>query len=92
MKNILSPEIIEKSSYAERRLIIYLLGKEGKPGMLLRNPGEDQSDRLQSLINLVSRNVIKIVKHNSKHIYFKFTDSFENKKISVSFGCYINIK
>lgn len=88
MKNILPQEIIEKSSYVERRLIIYLLGKKGKPGMLLRNPSDEQDKRLHGLINLVNRNVVKIVKHNSKHIYFKLTDSFENKKISVSIGCY----
>lgn len=91
MENILDPHIIDKSSYIERRLLIYLLGKKGKPGMLLRSPGDEKSGRLQGLINLVNKKVVKIIKHDSEHVYFKFTDNYENKKISVSFGCYINI-
>ncbi len=91
MKNILDPKVIDESNYIERRLLIYLLGKKGKPGMLLRSPGDDQSDRLKGLISLINRKVVKIVKHNSKYIYFKFMDNYENKPVSVSFGCYINI-
>jgi len=91
MKNILPIEIIESSSYSERRLIVYLLAKKGKPGMLHRNTCL-KSKRLQDLINLVNKDLIKIVFFDKKRIYFRFTDSFDNKKISVSDGCYINIK
>ena len=91
MKNILPKEIIEKASYKERRLIIYLLGKRGKkPGVLLRNPGDDKDDRLKSLLKLIDKGIMKIVTFDSKNVYFKFTDNFEYKKISVSIGCYFN--
>lgn len=89
MKKTIPTEVIESCSYTERRFIIYLLGKKGKPGMLLRNTKEDQSKRLQGLINLINKNIVTIVDYSSKHIYFKLTDSFENKKISVSLGQYI---
>jgi hypothetical protein len=90
MKNILPEYIIEKANYVERRLIIYLLGKRGKkPGVLLRNPGDDQDNRLKALSSLINKNVVKIVNFDRKNIYFKFVDNFDYKKVSVSFGCYI---
>ena len=90
MKNILPQEIIEKSNYSERRLIAYLMSKRGKPGLLLRNPGEKNTLRLESLLSLVQRGVVKISDFDSQVVYFNFTDNFEYGKISISLGSYID--
>lgn len=81
--------VLSSMSFQQRRLVIYLLGKKGKPGHMLRKHNEDSS-RLKALIGLIEMRLIKIVEFNSKTISFKFTDRFEKKKISVSLGCYLN--
>jgi hypothetical protein len=89
--NKLPEKLIQESTFTERRLIIYLLGKKGKgPGVLLKNPGPDKDARLKCLINLVNRGIMKIVSFDTKNVYFKFTDKFASRKISVSIGCYID--
>ena len=90
IKNILPQEIIEKSNYSERRLIAYLMSKRGKPGLLLKNPGEKNTLRLESLLSLVQRGVVKISDFDSQVVYFNFTDNFEYGKISISLGSYID--
>ena len=91
MKNVLPEELIAKSSYIERRLIMYLLGKRGKkPGVLLKNPGEDKDLRLKGLMRLIDKGVMKIVAFDKVNVYFKFTENFQYRKISVSLGCYID--
>ena len=90
MKNILPQEIIEKSNYSERRLIVYLMSNRGKPGLLLKNPGEKNTLRLESLLSLVQRGVVKISDFDSQVVYFNFTDNFEYGKISISLGSYID--
>lgn len=89
MKNILPQEIIEKANYSERRLIAYLMSKRGKPGLLLRNPGEENTLRLESLLSLVQKGVVKISDFDSQVVYFNFVDKFEYRMISISFGCYV---
>jgi|LakMenEpi03Aug12_release.lakeMendotaPanAssembly.Ray.scaffolds.fasta_scaffold940550_2 hypothetical protein len=89
MKNILPSEIIEKANYSERRLIVYLMSKRGKPGLLLRNPGDKNTLRLESLLSLVQSGVVKISDFDDKVVYFNFTDKFEYGKISISLGSYI---
>jgi len=89
MKNILPSEIIEKANYSERRLIAYLMSKRGKPGLLFRNPGEKNTLRLESLLSLVQKGVVKISDFDSQVVYFNFTDKFEYRMISISFGCYV---
>jgi hypothetical protein len=89
MKNILPSEIIEKANYSERRLIVYLMSKRGKPGLLLRNPGDKNTLRLESLLSLVQSGVVKISDFDDKVVYFNFTDKFQYGKISISLGSYI---
>jgi hypothetical protein len=89
MKNILPSEIIEKANYSERRLIVYLMSKRGKPGLLLRNPGKKNTRRLESLLSLVQSGVVKISDFDDKVVYFNFTDKFQYGKISISLGSYI---
>ena len=89
MKNILPQEIIEKANYSERRLIAYLMSKRGKPGLLLRNPGEKNTLRLEYLLSLFQKGVVKISDFDGQVVYFNFTDKFEYGKISISLGSYI---
>lgn len=86
MKKILPVRIIETSSFSERRLIMYLFGRKGINGILQKN---EKSKRYQGLMSLVGKNIVNIVKDTDKHVYFKFADNFQYKKISVSFGRYI---
>lgn len=65
--------------------------KRGKPGLLLRNPGEKNTLRLEALLSLVQKGVVKISDFNDKVVYFNFTDKFEYGKISISLGSYINV-
>jgi hypothetical protein len=86
MKNAILRKVIDKSSFSERRLIIYLMCKRGKVGSIIRNPRGGFSMRLEALISLIEKGVIKIVDFNDKVVFFRFTNDFEFKKISVKSG------
>ena len=86
MENIISNEIIDNSNFSERRLIIYLMCKRGKVGSILRKPKGGLSLRLNALVTLVEKGIVKIVEFNDEVVYFKFTTNFDFEKISVSFG------
>jgi hypothetical protein len=79
-------KIIDKSSFSERRLIIYLMCKRGKVGSIIRNPKGGFSMRLEALISLIEKGVIRVVDFNDKVVFFRFTKGFEFKKISVKSG------
>jgi hypothetical protein len=88
MKNLLD-ETIEKGSWSDRRLIMYLMGLKGAPGMLFKDYGKEGSNRLNSLNKLVNKGLIKITHFDGEVIYFNFSGEIELKKISVSFGSYL---
>ena len=58
-------DAVEKGSWSDRRLIMYLMGLKGAPGMLFKDYGKEGSLRLNALINLVNKGLIKIT-------YFQF--------------------
>jgi hypothetical protein len=82
-------EVLETGSWTDIRLIMYLMGKRGAPGMLYKDCSKTGSLRLDSLINLVDKEIIKICYVDGNIIYFRFADTLEIKKISVKECRYI---
>ena len=82
-------DAVEKGSWSDRRLIMYLMGLKGAPGMLFKDYGKEGSNRLNSLNKLVNKGLIKITHFDGEVIYFNFSGEIELKKISVSFGSYL---
>ena len=82
-------EVLETGSWTDIRLIMYLMGKRGAPGMLYKDCNKTGSLRLNSLIKLVDKEIIKICYVDEGVIYFRFADTLEIKKISVKKGMYI---
>lgn len=82
-------DAVEKGSWSDRRLIMYLMGLKGAPGMLFKDYGKEGSLRLNALINLVNKGLIKITYFDGEVIYFNFSDDIEIKKISVKKGTYL---
>ena len=88
MENIIK-DAIEKGSWSDRRLIMYLLGLNGAPGMLYKDYGKEGSLRLNTLINLVNKGIIKITYFDGKVIYFNFSEDIEIKKVLIKTGEYV---
>lgn len=82
-------EVLETGSWTDIRLIMYLMGKRGAPGMLYKDYSKTGSLRLNSLINLVDKEIIKICYVDEGLIYFRFADTLEIKNISVKECRYI---
>ena len=62
------------------------MGKRGKVGSIFRKQKGGLSLRLNALVTLVEKGIVKIVEFNDEVVYFKFTTNFDFEKISVSFG------
>jgi hypothetical protein len=86
---LIPQSVISKLNYHQLRLVIYLMCKRGKPGQMLKNQGENPI-RLKTLISLANLGLIKVVDFNKGVIYFKFSNKFEKRKISVSTGLYLD--
>ena len=80
-------KVIDSSNFSERRLIIYLMCKRGKVGSIIRNPRGGFSMRLEALISLIEKGVIRVVDFNDKVVFFRFSKDFDFKKISVNSWC-----
>ena len=68
-------DAVEKGSWSDRRLIMYLMGLKGAPGMLFKDYGKEGSLRLNALINLVNKGLIKIKPKSYDEVIKQFKET-----------------